>query len=286
MAVTNFVPDIWSARILTNLSVTSVAAGICNRDYEGDASVGDSVKITSITDPTITAYTGADMTPEDIDDATRALPLDQKQSFNFYLDDVERAQSVNGGAILAEAVNRASYGLANTMDAYILDLMGAGVSTTSPDHLLTQAAIDSAAEAYDLLVKMAALLDEANIPQENRWAVVTPGFYGLMLKDSRFVAAGDAMAAGTRANGVVGQAAGLTLHKSNNLPDGSLSTSNTSKLILAGSTYATTLAEQVRSVEAYRVEKKFADGVKGLHVMGAKVTRSTGIVAADCVVTL
>ncbi len=286
MAVTNFVPDIWSARILTNLSVTSVAAGICNRDYEGDASVGDSVKITSITDPTITAYTGSDMTPEDIDDATRALPLDQKQSFNFYLDDVERAQAVNGGAILSEAINRASYGLANTMDAYILDLMGAGVSTSNPDHLLTQAAIDSASEAYDLLVKMAALLDEANIPQESRWAVVTPGFHGLLLKDSRFVAAGDAAGAATRGNGMIGQAAGLTLHKSNNLPDGSLSTNNTSKLILAGSTYATTLAEQVRSVEAYRVEKKFADGVKGLHVYGAKVTRSTGIVAADCVVTL
>lgn len=286
MAVTNFVPDIWSARILTNLSVTSVAAGICNRDYEGDASVGDSVKITSITDPTITAYTGSDMTPEDIDDATRALALDQKQSFNFYLDDVERAQAVNGGAILAEAINRASYGLSNTLDAYVLDLMGAGVSTSNPDHLLTQAAIDSAAESYDLLVRMGALLDEANVPQENRWAVVTPSFYGLMLKDSRFVAAGDVAGSSTRANGMIGQAAGLTLYKSNNLPDGSLSTSNTSKLILAGSTYATTLAEQVRSVEAYRVEKKFADGVKGLHVYGARVTRSTAIVAADCVVTL
>lgn len=286
MAVTNFVPDIWSARILSNLSKTAVAAGICNRDYQGDASVGDSVKITSITDPTITAYTGADMTPEDIDDATRALPLDQKQSFNFYLDDVERAQAVNGGAILAEAVNRASYGLSNVLDEYVLDLMGAGVSTTSPDHLLTQAAIDTAAEAYDLLVRMAALLDEANIPQESRWAVVTPGFHGLMLKDSRFVAAGDAQGASTRANGMIGSAAGLTLYKSNNLPDGSLSTSNTSKLILAGSNYATTLAEQVRSVEAYRVEKKFADGVKGLHVYGARVTRSTGIVAADCVITL
>lgn len=286
MAVTNFVPDIWSARILTNLSVNSVAAGICNRDYEGDASVGDSVKITSITDPTITAYTGSDMTPEDIDDATRSLALDQKQSFNFYLDDVERAQSVNGAAILSEAIDRAAYGLSNTMDAYILDLMGSGVSTSSPDHLLTQAAIDTAAEAYDLLVEMAALLDEANVPQENRWAVVTPGFYGLMLKDSRFVAAGDAAGAASRANGYVGQAAGLTLHKSNNLPDGSLSTNNTSKLVLAGSTYATTLAEQVRSVEAYRVEKKFADGVKGLHVYGARVTRPTAVVAADCVITL
>ncbi len=286
MAVTNFVPDIWSARILTNLRNTSVASGICNRDYEGDTTVGDSVKITSITQPTIGDYTGADITMEAITDATRSLPLDQKKYFDFMLDSVERAQSVNGGAILAAAIDEASYGLSDTMDAYVLDLIGAGVSTSSPDHLLTQAAIDTAAEAYDLLVRMAALLDEANAPQQNRWAVVSPSFYGLMLKDSRFVAAGDAAGAATRANGIVGQAAGLQIHKSNNLPDGSLSTNNTSKLILAGSTYATTLAEQIRDVVPFEPEKRFGQGVKGLHVYGAKVTRSTAIVAADCVSTL
>lgn len=287
MAVTNFVPDIWSARILSNLSKTAVANGICNRDYEGDTTSGDSVKITSITDPTIGTYTtGTNVSPEAITDATRALLLNQQKFFDFFLDDVERAQSVNGGSIMREAIDRASYGLGNTLDAYVLDLIGSGVSTSNPDHLLTQAAIDTAAEAYDLLVKMAALLDEADCPQENRWAVVTPGFYGLMLKDSRFVAAGDAVGAAVRANGVVGEAAGLKIHKSNNLPSGSLSTGNTSKLILAGSTYATTLAEQVRSVEAIRDNLKFADRVRGLHVYGAKVTRSTCAVAADCVITL
>ena len=286
MAVTNFVPDIWSARILVNLSKTSVAAGICNRDYEGDASVGDSVKITSISDPTIASYTGAEITSEAITDATRALLLDQKKYFDIKLDDVERAQAVNGGAILAAAVDRASYGLSNTLDAFVLDLMGSGASASNPDHQVAQAAVDTAAEAYDLLVQMAALLDEADTPQENRWAVVTPSFYGLMLKDSRFVAAGDAAGASTRANGMVGQAAGLTLYKSNNLPDGALSTNNTSKLILAGSNYATTLAEQVRSVEALRDNKMFADRVRGLHVYGCKVTRPTTIVAADCVITL
>ncbi len=286
MAVTNFVPDIWSARILVNLSKTSVAAGICNRDYEGDASVGDSVKITSISDPTIGTYSGGDITAEAITDATRSLLLDQKKYFDFFLDDVERAQSVNGAAIMAAAVDRASYGLSNTLDEFVLDLMGSGASASNPDHQVAQAAVDSAAEAYDLLVEMAALLDEADTPQENRWAVVTPSFYGLMLKDSRFIAAGDASGASTRSNGMVGQAAGLTLYKSNNLPDGALSTGNTSKLILAGSTYATTLAEQVRSVEALRDNKKFADRVRGLHVYGAKVTRPTTIVAADCVITL
>jgi hypothetical protein len=282
MAVTNFVPDIWSARILTNLSKTSVAAGICNRDYEGDASVGDSVNITSIVDPTITAYTGADMTAEDIDDATRALLLNQKQSFNFFLDDVERAQAVNGGAILTEAINRASYGLSNVLDSYVLGLMGTGASAAAPDHQVAEATINTAAGAYDSLVAWNILLDQADVPEENRFAVITPALYGYLLKDARFVGDGSDQGATVRANGKVGMAAGLEIFKSNNLPAGPGAGAGTSMLV--GSRYATTLAEQVRSVEAYRVERKFADGVKGLHVYGARVIRPTAIVSADVIV--
>ena len=56
--------------------------------------------------------------------------------------------------------------------------------------------------------------------------------------------------------------------------------------MLAGTTYATTMAEQVRSVEAFRLEKKFADGVKGLHVYGVKVTRTESVVTADIVLNI
>lgn len=286
MAVTNFVPDIWSARILTNLSKTAVANAVCNRDYEGDTVVGDEVKITSIVDPTITAYTGADMTPEDIDDATRSLLLNQKQSFNFYLDDVEAAQSVNGGAILREAIDRASYGLSNKLDAYALDVMVSNASASNPDHILDETTVTTVAGAYDKLVDLAVYLDEADIPQEQRFAVVAPAFYALLLKDDRFVGSGDAAGAATRSNGLVGEAAGLMIYRSNNLPTAASGTSSTNKYVLVGSMIATTMAEQVRKVEAYRVEKKFADGVKGLHVYGVKVTRPTGLVAADVRIAL
>lgn len=286
MAVTNFVPDIWSARILTNLSKTAVANAVCNRDYEGDASVGDSVKITSITDPTITAYTGSDMTPEDIDDASRSLLLDQKQSFNFYLDDVEAAQAVNGGAILREAINRASYGLANKMDVYALDVMWSNASASNPDHVIGETTITTVAGAYDHLVDCAVLLDEADVPPEDRFAVVPPAFYALLLKDDRFVGSGDAVGAATRANGLVGEAAGLAIFRSNNLPTAASGTSSSNKGLIVGSRIATTVADQVRKVEAYRVEKKFADGVKGLHVYGVKVTRPTGLVASDVRIAL
>ena len=36
-------------------------------------------------------------------------------------------------------------------------------------------------------------------------------------------------------------------------------------------------AEQISSIEPYRMEKRFADAVKGLHVYGAKVTRPKAI---------
>ena len=283
MAVTNFVPDIWSARILQNLSRVSVASAVCNRDYEGDTTIGDSVKITSITDPTISTYSGADLTLEDIDDATQSLALDQKKYFNFYLDDVEKAQSVSGGAIMQSAIDRASYGLANTLDAYVLALLGAGASASAPDHQVAEATINTAAGAYDSLVNWNVLLDNADVPVENRYAIITPALYAYLLKDSRFVGAGDDVSASTRANGRVGQAAGLDIYKSNNLADGP--GAGAGKLMIVGSRYSTTLAEQIRSVEAFRVEKKFGDGVKGLHVYGAKVTRSTGLVAADVIVS-
>jgi hypothetical protein len=283
MAVTNFVPDIWSARILMNLSRTSVAAGICNMDYEGDTTVGDSVKITSITDPTIGSYTGADITTEAITDATQSLLLDQKKYWSLYLDDVERAQAVNGGAILAAAVDRASYGLANTLDAYALSVIGAGASASAPDHQVAEATISTVTDFYDRLVDWAALLDAADVPPEERWAVVTPAFYGKLLKDSRFVAAGDVQSADTRQNGLVGRAAGLDVFKSNNLPDGP--GAGAGKLMLVGSRYANTMAQQIRSTEAFRLEKKFGDGVKGLHVYGVKNTRPTAVVAADVIIT-
>jgi hypothetical protein len=55
--------------------------------------------------------------------------------------------------------------------------------------------------------------------------------------------------------------------------DGAVVTTNVRPLIVFGYRGATTYAEQIASVEAYRPEKRFADALKGLHLYGAKVTR-------------
>lgn len=283
MAVANFVPAIWSANILTNLSGNLVADAICNKDYEGDAT-GGSVKITSITDPTIGNYTPhTDIAIEDIDDASRDLLLNQRKYFAFELDDVEKAQSVNDGSLMSQATTRAAYGLKKSVDTYVLAQIAADASATAPDHQVAEATISTATGAYDALVNWGVMLDNAELPEEDRYAVVTPAFYGLILKDSRFIAAGDAAGAQTRANGRVGEAAGMTIYKSTNLPDGP--GAGAGKAMIAGSRSAVTLAMQLNEVEAFRLEKRFADGVKGLLVFGAKVLRPTGLVVADVIVS-
>lgn len=268
MAIENFIPTIWSARILKNLKTNSVGAAITNRDYEGDARVGDAVNITNFIDPSIFDYTGADMTPEDIDDEMQTLLIDQKKAFNFYLDDVDAAQSVDGGRVMTEAIDRASYGLSNTLDKFLLQRIADGAANAGSGGSV------SASTIYEHIVEWGVLLDEADVPSEGRWAVVPPATYGLLLTDSRFIAAGDARGAATRANGFVGDVAGFRIYKSNNLP-----LSGDGHAHIAGSTRATTMAEQIRKLEAYRVERKFADGVKGLHVYGAKVVRPTFLCA-------
>jgi hypothetical protein len=282
MAVTNFVPDLWSARLLVALRKAAVAGGLVNRDYEGEIRrEGDSVKITSINDVTIGTYTAHnDITVEDIDDATRSLLIDQAKYFAVELDDIEKAQQKKGGrSALDQAVDNAAYQLRDVTDAFLLSTLSLGVQGTAND-LGTVAIHTTARNLYDSFVDLSVLLDEANVPEEGRFAILKPSLYGRVLKLTEFISAGDAIGAATRGNGYVGEIAGLSLYKSNNMPTVT-DAAATGGAVIAGSTLACTFAEQIVSVEAARMEKRFADMVKGLHVYGAKVVRPTALATVE-----
>lgn len=282
MAVSNFIPDLWSAQLLVSLRKAHVAGNLVNRDYEGEIKrQGDSVKITSINDVTIGTYTShSDITVEDIDDATRSLLIDQAKYFAVELDDVEKAQHVKGGGSpLAQAVDNAAYQLADTADAFLLDLINDAAEATSND--LGTVAIHTDADAlYDSIVDLMVRLDVNNVPQQGRFLVVSPTLYGRLLKLDRFVVAGDTVSAETRTNGFIGEIVGLPVYRSNNLP-AVTDAAATGGVALAGYRGATTFAEQIVSVEAARMEKRFADMVKGLHVYGGKVVRPTGVAKVE-----
>lgn len=109
MSVKNFIPQIWSARLLAHLDKIHVYAGLVNRDYEGEIKqFGDTVKINQIGDITIKKYTGAAIdAPDDLTGEQDTLTIDQANYFNFAIKDVDNAQT--NPKLMNEAMARAAY---------------------------------------------------------------------------------------------------------------------------------------------------------------------------------
>lgn len=275
MALNNFIPSVWAARLLDNLRKNLVYAqdGVVNRDYEGEIrDAGDSVRINAIGPVTVATYAkNTDINPPEVlQDAQTVLVIDQAKYFNFAVDDVDRVQQ--RPQLMDAAMAEAAYALRDDLDQYVAGLytqiavsnmLGSDTSPITP----------TATTAYELLVDLGVMLDDAKVPRANRFVVVPPWYHGLLLKDDRFVRAGTPTTDQVIRNGEVGQAAGFRVLISHNVPN----TLGTKYKIIAGHPMAWSVAEQINKVEAYRPERRFADAVKGLHLYGAKVLRPTAL---------
>ncbi|MFE3495268.1 P22 phage major capsid protein family protein [Streptomyces sp. NPDC059175] len=281
MAITRFRPEIWAARLLVGWRKELVYAGpkVVNRDYEGDiAEAGDTVRITSISDPTIGTYVPnvTEVNPEELTDAQRTLVIDQAKYWAFKVDDVDRRQAK--GNVMPEAMSRAAYRLADQTDQYVAGFYTGAVtanvigSTGSPINTYT-----TPTDFYDkVLVPLRTRLTRADVPKMGRYCVVPPEGYASLLLDDRFTDASKSADPATLRNGYVGRAAGFDIYESNNTPEPTAGVS----VVQAGVQAAISFAEQINKTEAYRPEKGFGDAVKGLALYGAKLVRPDGIAVA------
>lgn len=280
MAVTTFIPELWSARLLYALERAHVATNLVNRNYEGEISNhGDTVHINTIGAITVKSYTkNTDIdAPETLTTTDQTLVIDQAKYFNFQVDDVDKVQAA--GELVDTAMGRAAYALADVSDAYLLGVIAAGAAAGNTIGSTAAPVALTAANVYENIVKLKTKLDKANVPNTGRTIVVPPDVHSLLLLDDRF--AKSTATAGQEAliNGLVGRIAGFDVYMSNNVKTGTgTDTGKTPYFeITAQITDATTYAEQIIKTEAYRMESRFADAVKGLHVYGAKVTDGTKI---------
>ncbi|MFF4417086.1 P22 phage major capsid protein family protein [Streptosporangium sp. NPDC001559] len=279
MAIIRFRPEIWSANLLVALRKALVFAGpgIVNRDYEGEiAEAGDTVRITSISDPTIGTYVPnqTTITPEELTDAQRTLVVDQAKYFAFKVDDVDARQA--RGNVIPEAISRAAYKLADVVDQYVAGLY-TGVATANALGTISVAA-GTPTDAYDkVLVPLKVKLDEANVPTADRYVVVPPWLHGRLLLDGRFIKLNESGDNGQALrNGMVGRAAGFDILVSNNC----INVTGDDYIVQAGTPMAISFAEQINKTEAYRPEGGFSDAIKGLALYGAKLVRPEAIATA------
>lgn len=289
MAITTFIPELWSARLLYALEKSHVATNLVNRNYEGViANQGDTVHINSIGAVTVKDYTKntniAD--PEVLTTADQTLDIDQAKYFNFQVDDVDKAQI--SGEIIDTAMGRSAYALADVSDAFLLKTIANGVASANKIGAKATLTSLTASNVYENIVKMRTLLDKDNVPTTGRTIVVPPEVYALLLLDDRFAKSGSDSGQNALLNGMVGRVAGFDVFMSNNCVSGTDggSGSNTPYFVITAQVAdACTYAEQIIKTEAYRMEKRFADAVKGLHVYGAKVTDGSQIAAMYCSVS-
>lgn len=288
MSIHNFIPTVWAARLLQNLQNNLVYGqdAVVNRDYEGEITeMGDSVKIMSIGGIEIGDYArNQDMDPPQVlDDAGTTMIIDHSRYFNFYVDNLDRVQA--NPARMDAAMQEAGYAMANDTDKWLAEKMvsEAGNSATGNggDNIIgtdanpIQLGLGSGDKsAYETLVDLSTKMDEANLPPDGRYAIIPPWFHGLLLKDNRFTGYGTPANRETLQRGLVGEVAGLSILRSNNVP----TRSGTKWKIVGSHRITTTLATQFTRIVGYEPEKRFGDAVKGLKLEGAKVTRPSGVI--------
>ncbi len=289
----NFSPIIYSQKVQKFFRTASVVEAITNTDYAGEIeNFGDTVNI--IKEPTITvsAYSrGAVVDTQDIVDDQIQLVVDQANAFSFKVDDIEERHShVNFESI---ATSSGAYALKNEYDKNVIAAMVAGVSSSSPDHLLGADSGsgqdqdvgfgDSEVDPVDTISKHNRLLNAADVPEENRWFLAGPEFVEQLGQANSKLMSDTTGNATPLRNGKVlsGKIMNMDVYMTNNFA--ASSTSNFFK-VLGGHMSSTATANHIAKIEVIRHPESFSDVVRGLHVFGRKVLRDNALVLSHILI--
>ncbi|MBQ7354463.1 MAG: P22 coat protein - protein 5 domain protein [Clostridia bacterium] len=261
MATKNFIPTVWSETLLQSLDREYVGVMHCNRDFEGEIrNLGDSVVINSIGRVSVFDYTANTdiLDPEELEEELAVtLNIDRAKAFCFQIDDVDRIQAKPD--LMKTAMKEAACALAEEADRYIYSLY----TKCSEGNVITKEGVTSD-DMVDLVVRARQLLMEKNVNSNTEVVLeVSPKIAAQILKAKILSGTDNAESLN---NGYLGNFVGFEVYVSNNIvkTDGYYH-------CIARTKRAIAFAEQLKSVEAFRPEKRFADAVKGLHLYGAEV---------------
>jgi hypothetical protein len=264
MAISNFIPTVWSAAILENFKVAQAIIPTLNRQYEGEIANGNVVKITGITTPNVQDYAlTRGLTVDALSDSTQSMNIDQMKAISFKVDDVDRVQAAGSFEPVTADAGRA---LAEDAEQYIINLM----KTTGTS--AGTGAITTPAHAFGAVVTLRQALGKAKVPASNRYLVVSPEFASLLLAEGSKLTSADATTAGELRNGVLGNLLGFTV-----IEHPLLTHTSNRPAAIAYHGPSVGFVGQLDKTESGRMETAFADYIRALNVYGAKVLRATSV---------
>lgn len=266
------IPTIYSKKIDAILKKSLVGEAITNQAWTGDIqAAGDSVRIITPDSVTVGNYTaGSDVSVQALSPTHDTLSVDQQKVIAFNVDDVNNAQS--SIELMNAHVEEAAYALRDTLDTAIL-AEAANATTTLTDAASapkTFGTDGTGVRAY--FAKASKTADEANHPQEGRYAVVSPA----TLEALRLIQVVREDERSSFERGEVGRFMGFDVFVSNNVPEDS-GVSRTDLFGVKGRGIA--LAKQITKSEMVRLEKQFGWLYKALMVYGITTLQADQIIA-------
>lgn len=282
MAYQNFIPNVWNAGIDRELERLCVFVEDCNTNFEGKVKKqGESVTILGVGKPTIHRIAKAarnnDITgPEEIEDTSAILYINQIAYFNYLVGDIDKAQATAG--VMEALEQETSEGLANEVDKYIASF----AADTSVPKLYNEAVKVVAKESevttgseyvLDIVDKAIEKLQENDVKLDSTKIVITvsPKFYRRFKKAYRTE---DTNNSAILKNGKVFDYGNVVVKLSNNVHQTTGGVDN----IMIRTQRAIAFAKPLTHTEPYRPESKFADAVKGFILFDAKVVRPKEII--------
>ncbi len=288
----NFIPEIWSGKLIENFYDATVLSAISNTDYEGEIrQMGDTVNIRTTPEITIKTYVkGQTLAVENPDKAKMQLVIDKGEYFACVEDDVDQVQS--DIALMDQWSKDASERMKIKIDQRVLTDMLTDVHASNKGQ--TAGAISgnidlgvagtpealTKSNVIDLLINMGTVLDEANSPEQDRFVIIPAKMAGLIkqsdLKDASITGDGSS----PLRNGRLGMIDRFTVYVSHNLKK----TSGGEFSVIGGHKMGFTFASQMTNMETIRSETTFGNIIRGLQVYGYKVTKPEAL--ATAIVTL
>lgn len=276
------VPDIiYSTRTLEKFYLSTIFSEICNTDYEGDITkMGDKVRVRTIPSATVSDYQkGDNINYEALEHGTVDLEINKAKYYAIAIDDIDRFQTDLNA--MEDFTSDAARQLDIAVDYSVLNNVStdidsnnkgttAGVDSNDINLGTTSAAVPlDKYNIVDYIVDLATVLDEQNVPEEDRYLVMPPWACNLLTGKSDLKAAnltGDSKS--TLRTKVAGEIFGFTVLRSRQLP---YVAADTAWKMFAGHKKAISFAAQITEHETLRAQSTFANYARELMVYGFKV---------------
>nr|DAL67674.1 MAG TPA: Major capsid protein [Caudoviricetes sp.] len=273
MAYQNFIPAVWNEGINRELERLCVFVEDCNRQYEGSVKKkGESVTILGVGKPTIKSLAKANRNndidaPEEIEDTSVIMYINQIRYFNYMVGDIDKAQAVNG--VMDALEQETSEGLADEVDKYVASFaVDSSVAKLNDSAALVTK--DNILSTLDLAIQK---LYENDVKATTKIVVtISPRFYTLF---KQAYIDKDTDNSEMLKNGRVAKYGNVIVKMSNNVHK---TDSGATDNIMIRTQRAIAFAKPLTHTEPYRPEKKFADAVKGFILFDAKVVRPKEVI--------